>query len=96
MNKQNRIKRLFRWKIPKPKIESGKIRIPQLLLVKRIVAAIVLMLNFSIAQASLLSAADSQGLYWFFMLNAFIALDYLWKTRRGHTPQPQKKWGEQQ
>jgi len=60
----------------------GKIHVPGLRTAKRVIAGILLVINFFIAQATLMSAPASQPLYLLFILNAFILLDYLWKTRR--------------
>ena len=67
--------------------ETGtqKIRVPGLRMVKRVIAALLLIINFLIAQATLMSAPATQPLYLLFGLNAFILLDYLWKTRRKQT-----------
>jgi len=62
--------------------KKGKRRIPLLRTVKRLLAATLLIINFFISQASLMSAAASQPLFLLFILNSFIMLDYLWKTRK--------------
>jgi len=69
---------------------SHKIHVPGLRQVKRLLAAVLLVFNFFIAQASLTSASASQPLALFFYLNFFVLLDYLWKTRRKSKPY----WGK--
>lgn len=64
---------------------SRKIRVPGLLMTKRTIAGVLLLFNFFIAQATLMSAQATQPLYLLFILNAFILLDYIWKTRRKQT-----------
>jgi len=67
-----------------------KLRVPGLRAIKRFLAAILLIFNFFVAQASLTSASASQPLALFFYLNFFVLLDYLWKTRRKSKPE----WGK--
>ena len=61
--------------------QPGKYRIRGLRTAKRVIAAVMLIFNFAISQACLLGAVATQPLFWFFILNTFIFLDYLWKTR---------------
>lgn len=61
--------------------KKRKIRIPMLRTIKRLIAAFLLIVNFFISQASLMSASQSQPLFVLFILNSFILVDYLWKTR---------------
>ena len=62
--------------------KKRKFRIHGLRTAKRVLATVLLVINFFISQATLLSAATSQPLFWLFFLNSFILLDYLWKTRK--------------
>ena len=71
-------KGLIKLEIKKPR----KFHIHGLRTAKRVLASILLVINFFISQATLLSAATSQPLFWLFFLNSFILLDYLWKTRK--------------
>lgn len=85
------------WQTNKPNVKSNpspslfekssshKIRVPGLLTMKRVIAGVLLIFNFFIAQATLTSAPATQPLYILFILNAFILIDYLWKTRRKET-----------
>lgn len=59
-----------------------KIRVPGLRTFKRVLAAILLIINFFISQATLMSATATQPLFLLFGLNCLFLLDYLWKTRR--------------
>ena len=72
--------------------KTYKIHIPGLRTAKRVIAAILLIVNFFIAQTALTSATQTQPLYWIFFLNALILLDYLWKTRRRAVEE--LEWGE--
>ena len=73
------------------KFQKGrKIHVPGLRGLKRLLAAILLIFNFFVAQASLTSASASQPLALFFYLNFFVLLDYVWKTRRKSKPE----WGK--
>jgi len=63
--------------IPKPNI--GKVRIPGLLGLKRVCAAITLIINFA---CFLAIAPLQEGIGIFFLINSLFLLDYLWKTRR--------------
>lgn len=75
---------------PKPSTSSkthsrfkpSKIHIPFLRTTKRVMAGLLLIINFIISQATLTSHPDTQPLFWLFLLNSFIILDYIWKTRR--------------
>jgi len=72
------------------KFQKGhKIRMPGLRTGKRLLAAFLLGFNFFVAQATLTSAPASQSLSILFYANCFIALDYLWKTRRKRV-----EWGK--
>jgi hypothetical protein len=53
---------------------------------KRVIAVGLAVFNFVIGQASLAGAAQTQILWVFFMANAYICIDYVWKTR--HEPEP--------
>jgi len=64
---------------------SRKIHVPGLRMGKRLLAAILLIINLFISQATLMSAPTSQPMFWLFILNSFILLDYLWRTRRRET-----------
>jgi lipid-A-disaccharide synthase-like uncharacterized protein len=60
-----------------------KKRIPGLLWFKRILAGILLLINFSFSQFMLGSLGNVvQPMFIIFLGNSFILLDYLWKTRR--------------
>jgi hypothetical protein len=63
------------------KANYRKFRIPGLRTSKRIIAGILLLLNFFISQATLTGPVATQGFAVFFLLNSFILVDYLWKTR---------------
>ena len=76
---------------PKTSWKTHKIHIPGLRTAKRVIAAILLAINFFIAQTALTSATQTQPLYWIFFLNALILLDYLWKTRKRAIEQ--LEWG---
>lgn len=66
-----------------PGYQKHRIRIPHLLTFKRALAGILLLLNFSLSQFLLGSVgAGGQGMFILFLLNCFIFVDYLWKTRR--------------
>jgi len=69
--------------------KGRKIRLPGLRTGKRLLATFVLVSNFVIAQTALTSAPASQPLAILFYTNCFIALDYLWKTRRKRV-----EWGK--
>jgi len=78
---------------PKTSWKTHKIHIPGLRTAKRIIALILLAINFFIAQTALTSATPTQPLYWLFFLNALILLDYLWKTRMKAVQE--LEWGEE-
>jgi len=62
---------------------KNKKRIPGLLWFKRIIAGILLLINFSFSQFLLGSLGSTvQPMFIVFLGNSFILLDYLWKTRR--------------
>jgi len=66
-----------------PEIHLPKIRIPYLLPAKRYLAGILFLLNLVLALTPLIfPIPQAEPLTIFFLLNAFILLDYLWKTRR--------------
>ena len=65
-----------------PKVELPKIRIPYLRDVKRYMAGVLFLVNVVLALSTFM-VPQSQILIVFFLANAFILLDYLWKTRRG-------------
>lgn len=50
--------------------------------IKRGMAAVLLLINFSFTQFLLIAVGGLQVVSIFFFLNCFILLDYLWKTRR--------------
>ena len=77
---------------PKTSWKTHKIHIPGLRTAKRVIAAILLAINFFIAQTALTSATQSQPLYWIFFLNALILLDYVWKTRKRAVEE--LEWGQ--
>jgi len=64
------------------RFKPSKIHIPFLKTGKRVMAGVLLVVNVIISQATLMSNPDTQPLFWLFLLNSFIILDYLWKTRR--------------
>lgn len=66
--------------IPREK-KPFKFRVPGLRTGKRIIAGILLVFNFAISQITLTGAPASQPLALFFLLNAFLLADYIWKTR---------------
>lgn len=74
-----KIRRLsFSW----PKLGVTKIQIPGLRTGKRILAFVALCFNFFVGQTALMGAQRTQPFYLFFMLNSFLLVDYLWKTRK--------------
>lgn len=68
------------FKIPKPTV--GKIHVPGLRTAWRLLIALLLVINFFISQATLLSAQATQPMFWLFFLNSAALLWSLWKTRR--------------
>jgi len=62
-----------------PEFEPSKFRIPFLKTFNRGLALIGLIINFILAQATLVT--DLQPLFWLFLLNSYIHLRYLWKSR---------------
>jgi hypothetical protein len=61
---------------------KNKKRIPGLLWFKRIMAGILLLINFSFSQFLLGSLGSTvQPMFIVFLGNSFILADYLWKTR---------------
>lgn len=67
-------------KLEKPKLR--KFHIPGLRTAKRVLATIMLIINFVISQAALTSAENTQPMFILFLLNSFFLLDYIWKTRK--------------
>jgi len=68
---------------PTPFTIKYKRRIPGLRAIKRILAGILLLINFSFSQFLLGSiGTQAQPMFFLFLLNSFILIDYLWKTRR--------------
>lgn len=61
-----------------PRIK-GKFRIPGLRTAKRLLGGILLIVNFA---CFLAIAPIQEGIGFFFLLNGFILIDYLWKTRK--------------
>jgi len=60
-----------------------KARIPGLRQLKRVIAGFLLLVNIVFSQFLLGSiGAQAQPMFIFFMANAFIMVDYLWKTRK--------------
>lgn len=66
-------------RLEKPKMR--KLHIPGLRTGKRVLATFLLAINFVISQAALTSAQNTQPMFALFLLNSFILLDYIWKTR---------------
>lgn len=67
-------------------IEQKKIRIPGFRTIKRLIAAVLLLLNFIFSQFLLGSIGQgAQPMFILFLGNAFIIGDYLWKTRNKRT-----------
>ena len=64
----------------KAKFEPSKFHIPFLRTFNHGLALIGLIVNFILAQATL--ATNMQPLFWLFLLNTYIHLRYLWKSRR--------------
>ena len=62
--------------------ETYKIRIPFLRTMKRYLAGLLLLLNGLFGIASLTMPTIIRYFGFLFLLNAFILLDYLWKTAR--------------
>lgn len=66
-----------------PAVTKHKLRVPHLLTFKRILAAFLLLVNFVFSQFLLGSVGTgAQPMFILFLLNSFILVDYLWKTRR--------------
>lgn len=64
-------------------IEQQKMRIPGLLMFKRIAAAFLLLINFVFSQFLLGSVgAGAQWTFFIFLGNSLVLVDYLWKTRK--------------
>jgi hypothetical protein len=61
-----------------------RFRIPGLLMFKRILAGFLCFVNFVISQyvLGISKGGVAQGMFIFFLFNAFICADYLWKTRK--------------
>lgn len=70
----------FQW--ARPRKVGNKWRIPGLRTSTRIFVAIMLIINFFIAQGSLLGGGPVQALFWLFFFNSIIMIWALWKTRR--------------
>jgi len=68
-----------------PRIERRKIRVPGLRMAWRILIGLLLIANFFISQATLMSAPATQPMFWLFFLNSVCLLWALWKTRRKET-----------
>jgi hypothetical protein len=66
--------------------QKRKYKLGFLRTLKRVIAVGLAVFNFVIGQASLAGAAQTQILWVFFMANAYICIDYVWKTR--HEPEP--------
>lgn len=69
--------------------QKRKFKLGFLRTLKRVIAVGLAVFNFVIGQASLAGAAQTQILWVFFMANAYICVDYVWKTR--HEPRPFEK-----
>lgn len=67
----------------KAKFEPSKFHIPFLRTFNRGLALTGLIVNFILAQATL--TTNMQPLFWLFLLNSYIHLRYLWKSRRKET-----------
>jgi hypothetical protein len=66
-----------------PTVIKYKKRIPGLRWFKRILAGFLLLINFAFSQYLLGSiGTQAQPMFLLFLLNSFILIDYLWKTRR--------------
>ncbi len=66
-----------------PRVISHRLRVPHLLFFKRALAAFLLLVNFVFSQFLLGSVGTgAQPMFILFLLNSFILIDYLWKTRR--------------
>jgi len=62
---------------------TSKKRIPGLLFFKRVVAGILLLVNFVLSQFLLGSLGETgQPMFILFLLNSWFLAEYLWKTRR--------------
>ena len=59
-----------------------KYHVPGLLLFKRILACVLMVLHFVIAQVVLTAAPQIQLLFWLFLPTSFLLADYVWKTRK--------------
>jgi len=79
------------WSKPQPSSSARmpitvikyKKRIPGLRWFKRILAGFLLLINFSFSQFLLGNiGTQAQPMFILFLLNSFIIIDYLWKTRR--------------
>jgi len=67
--------------------QKRKFKLGFLRTLKRVIAVGLAVFNFVIGQASLAGAAQTQILWVFFMANAYICIDYVWKTRH-EPPEP--------
>lgn len=69
-----------------PKIvrtHPNKKKVPGLLQIKRVLAGVLLLINFVFSQFLLLAVgSDGFATFLIFMGNSFVIADYLWKTRR--------------
>jgi len=70
-----------RFRVP----QTRKIRVPGLRMAWRILIGLLLIANFFISQATLMSAPATQPMFWLFFLNSVCLLWALWKTRRKET-----------
>ena len=68
---------------PVARVINHRLRVPHLLFFKRALAAFLLLVNFVFSQFLLGSVGTgAQPMFILFLLNSFILVDYLWKTRR--------------
>jgi len=81
MGKKDNPTRSPRFKVP----QTRKIRVPGLRIAWRILIGLLLIANFFISQATLMSAPATQPMFWLFFLNTVCLLWALWKTRRKET-----------
>lgn len=64
------------------KAPKRKLRVPGLLRFKQLCAVILLLVNVLMSQGALISGAQSRVMFWFFLFQAWICFEYLWKTRK--------------
>ncbi len=75
-----------KWTPGLPKRPTVKWRIPGFRQFKRLTAGLLMVVNFIIGELTLTGPRTTLIFALFFLLNAFLLADYLWKTRKKNTP----------